>query len=404
MNLLNEGIKTGAVVKTELTKKFSIDGTTQVFPVYRIRLDLLYFNDQNNRITTWLSQYRAEHNGELPSIADKENFNAIIEDYIIKSNPEAIKRTETNIELVDQREAGVVLTDGRIIDGNRRFTCLRHLAKKTEKFNAFEAIILDRDIEKSAKQIKLLELAIQHGEETKVEYNPIEELVGIYNDIEVTKLVSAEEYARSCNIPLKEVNHRLENAKLLNEFLEYINVPKQYYIARDLDIVSSLDTLNIILKKMHDDEEIEKTKICVFTNIIMHTGADLRAFVRDINKVANSEYFEEYIEEQLPIAEQVANLLSGSGNGNVTSITQTVRSHDDIRNNLEDSLEKVLYKTKRKETRNLPAKNISKAKGLLEDIDTNIFQKLSADEIDDVRRELNRLKFYISEIEKNLNV
>ena len=155
---------------------------------------------------------------------------------------------------------------------------------------------------------------------------------------------------------------------------------------------------------MHDDEEIEKTKICVFTNIIMHTGADLRAFVRDINKVANSEYFDEYIEEQLPIAEQVANLLSESGNGNVNSITQAVRSHDDIRNNLEDSLEKVLYRTKRKETRNLPAKNISKAKGLLEDIDTNIFQKLSADEIDDVRRELNRLKFYISEIEKNLNV
>lgn len=404
MTLLGEGLESGAVVKTQMTKKFSIDGTTQIFPVYRIRLDLLYFNDQNNRIATWLSQYRSEHNGDSPSTNDKESFNMIIEDYIIKSNPEAIKRTETNIELVDQREPGVVLNDGRIIDGNRRFTCLRHLARKTEKFNAFEAIILDRDIEKSAKQIKLLELAIQHGEERKVDYNPIDELVGIYNDIVLTKLVSEEEYARSCNIPLKDVRHRLENAKLLNEFLEYINAPRQYYIARDLDIVSSLDTLNNILKKLHDEEEREKTKICVFTNIIMHTGTDLRIFVRDISKVASSVYFNEYIEEQLPIAEQVANLLPEPGKSNAASITQTVRSHDDIRNNLEDSLEKVLYKTKRKETRNLPAKNISKAKSILEEIDTNIFQKLSEDELDDVKRELNRLKFYVSEIERKLNV
>lgn len=402
MNLLEEGLKSGAVVKTELTKKFSIDGSTQVFPVYRIRLDLLYFNDQNNRISTWLSQYRVEHNGELPSIDDKDVYNSIIENYIIQSNPEAIRRTETNIELVDQREAGVVLRDGRIIDGNRRFTCLRHLAKKVDKFNAFEAIILERDIEKSAKQIKLLELTIQHGEETKVEYNPIEELVGIYQDIEVSKIVSVEEYARSCNIQVKEVKHRLENAKLLNEFLEYINAPGQYYIARDLDIVSSLDTLNILLKKTMDDEKKEQAKICVFTNIIMHTGADLRAFVRDINKVANSEYFDAYIEEQLPIAEKVASLLPTTWQSNTNTITERIRSHSEIRNDLEDSLEKNLFKAKKKETRNLPARNISKAKSILEEIDTNILQKLNKDELDDVEKELTRLKFYISEIEKHI--
>ena len=404
MTLLGEGLESGAVVKTQMSKKFSIDGTPQIFPVYRIRLDLLYFNDQNNRIATWLSQYRSEHNGDSPSTDDKESFNRIIEDYIIKSNPEAIKRTETNIELVDQREPGVVLNDGRIIDGNRRFTCLRHLARKTEKFNAFEAIILNRDIEKSAKQIKLLELAIQHGEESKVDYNPIDELVGIYNDIVLTNLVSEEEYARSCNIPLKDVKHRLENARLLNEFLEYINAPRQYHIARDLDIATSLDTLNILLNKLHDEEEREKTKICIFTNIIMHTGSDMKIFIRDIGKIANSIYFDEYLEEQLPIAEQVANMLPEIGKSNAASITQTVRKNDSIRNDLEDSLEKVLYKTKRKETRNLPAKNLSKAKSILEGIDTNIFQKLSEDELNDVKRELNRLKFYVSEIERKLNV
>ena len=58
MNLLTDGIKSKAVMLTQGTKKLSIDNHTQVYPVYKIRLDQLYFNDQNDRIATWISQYR----------------------------------------------------------------------------------------------------------------------------------------------------------------------------------------------------------------------------------------------------------------------------------------------------------------------------------------------------------
>ena len=47
----------------------------------------------------------------------------------------------------------------------------------------------------SKKQIKMLELAIQHGEEKKVDYNPIDRLVGVYQDIVKTRLLTIEEYA-----------------------------------------------------------------------------------------------------------------------------------------------------------------------------------------------------------------
>lgn len=63
--------------------------------------------------------------------------------------------------MVDQREPGVVLSDGRIIDGNRRYTCLRKLSEKNDRFKYFEAVILERNIENNAKQIKMLELFIQ---------------------------------------------------------------------------------------------------------------------------------------------------------------------------------------------------------------------------------------------------
>lgn len=124
MNLLKEGIDQGAVLKTTMTRKLTIDGITRPYPVYKVDLGWLYYNDQNDRIATWISQYKADHDGKAPDTTDREAYNTIIESFIVESNPDAIKKTQTNIELVDQREAGVTLSDGRIIDGNRRFLSL----------------------------------------------------------------------------------------------------------------------------------------------------------------------------------------------------------------------------------------------------------------------------------------
>ena len=125
MNLLKEGLENKAVIKTTLTRKLTIDGHTQAYHVYKVKLDWLFYNDQNDRIATWISQYKAQNGGKAPDISDKAAYNDIIEDFIVESNSDAIKKTQTNIEMVDQREPGVVLADGRIVDGNRRFTCLR---------------------------------------------------------------------------------------------------------------------------------------------------------------------------------------------------------------------------------------------------------------------------------------
>ena len=55
MSLLEEGIASGNVQKTGRKEKHSIDGVTSDFEVYRIKTDLLYYNDQNDRIATWVS-------------------------------------------------------------------------------------------------------------------------------------------------------------------------------------------------------------------------------------------------------------------------------------------------------------------------------------------------------------
>ena len=95
----------------------------------------------------------------------------------------------------------------------------------------------------------MLELAIQHGEEKKVDYNPIDRLVGVYQDIVKTRLLTIEEYAESTNETIQEVKKRVENAKLFSEFLQYIGMPEQYYIAREYQVVSIFSDMLPIFKK-----------------------------------------------------------------------------------------------------------------------------------------------------------
>lgn len=402
MNLLKEGIIQQAVVKTTLTRKLTVDGLTKAYPVYKVRLDCLFYNDQNDRIATWISQYKAQHEGKVPDSADRESYNDIIEQFIVESNSEAIRKTQNNIEMVDQREPGVVLADGRIIDGNRRFTCLRRLAAKNDRFGYFEAVILDRNIENSAKQIKMLELSIQHGEESKVDYNPVDRLVGIYNDIIATQLLSVEEYAKSTNESESEVKKRIEVAKLMVEFLEFINAPEQFYIARDLQLYYPLEELMKLIKKCHTEDEIEDLKIAAFTNILMQTVGDMTRFIRNIKAIVGTEYQEEFFEDQKGVAEKVIDMLPEQGKVTSTTIREVIRTNDEVVQELERSMEKTLTKVKKNETKNRPIQLAEKATTFLEGIDMNILLKMNDSELRRLDHQLDRLEQTIAKIRENL--
>ena len=281
------------VQETEISKKLTIDGTTKTYPVYRIRLDQLYYNDQNDRIATWISKYNAE-NGSLD--VDSPNYNEIIHEMIKESNPEAFKKTKNNIRDFEQRESGVVLKDGRIIDGNRRFTCLRELSQDDPKFNYFDAVVLNNtyDDEYGKKAIKSLELTLQHGTEKQVDYDPINKLVGVYRDlIEEGHAFEDEEYARCINQKVSEVRKSKELAKLMVEFLEFINAPKQFYIAMNMNINGPLVEMYSVLKKIPDDDMRERFKKHMFTALLYGTG-DMTRDIRRFKKLAESELSEEY--------------------------------------------------------------------------------------------------------------
>ena len=86
-NSLLKYIGTEYVQATTMTRKVTFNGKTVVYPVYKVRLDCLYYNDQNDRIATWISRYEAENGeGSLYDI-DVSIYNNIIEHFVYESNP-----------------------------------------------------------------------------------------------------------------------------------------------------------------------------------------------------------------------------------------------------------------------------------------------------------------------------
>lgn len=401
-DLLRDGLARHLAQETSLTRKLTVDGVTEAYPVYRIKLDQLYYNDQNDRIATWISQYRAQHGGRAPEPADREAYNQVIEGFVVESNPDAIRKTRANIKLVDQREPGVVLNDGRIIDGNRRFTCLRQLSAEDTKFGWFEAVILDRSIERSAKQIKLLELSIQHGEEGKVDYDPIDRLVGVYHDILETGLLTPEEYARSTNESAADVKKRMELAELMVELLEFINAPGQFHIARDLKLYYPLEELQKLLKKCRTEDEKEDLKNSVFANILLRPAGDMTRFIRGFKNIMGGEQQEDFLEEQREIAAEIIGILPSPQEMSTQVIRDQVRTREDLSGALERSMDKYLLRTRKTEARNRPILLAEKATGFLESIDVNILSRLGDSELQRLRRQLDLLEKAADEIRQKL--
>lgn len=398
--LLKEGIEQQYVIPTEYTRKLTLDGITNSYQVYKIRLDKLYFNDQNDRIATWISKYKVVNNVEQIDISN-EQYNDIVEQFIYESNPKAIDKTKNNISLVGQREAGVVLNDGRIIDGNRRFTCLRRIEKESEQ-QYFEAVILDSDIQSNEKAIKLLELSIQHGEEGRIDYNPIDKLVGIYQDIIKNKLITVEEYSKTVNESVSSIQKKMEQAQLMNEFLEFIHAKEQFYIARDLELDGPLQEMQTMLRKVKNTEEHEELKIILFNNILMKPQGDISRFVRKMKEVIVSEHFSEFVDEQMSFVKTTVGKLDDVDKVDSQFINKELRTADDLKEEMKVSVEKFEKKIKTDSSRLKPIDDIAQCRNYLENIDLRIVKTFSDNEKTKFEQLLKKCNQLLNEIQHDI--
>lgn len=398
-NLLNDP----RIQQSEITKKFSLRGQTVPRPVYRIPLDLVYYNNKNGRIATLISKWEAD-NGYKISELDREKYNETIENYIIKSNETAYKKTKDNIKALSQREAGVVLSNGCIIDGNRRYTCLRRLNQEdgSGKYGYFEAVILNPDITADEKEIKRLELELQHGQDEKVSYNPIESLIDVYKTIKEDNILTIKEYADNSSKTESAVKKDLAQAEIIIDFLDYINAPGKYYIAVDLQLDASVFEIYNIKQKL-SDEEWEKAKIVLYDNMLAKTKGDIKLLMRDIKTIINSEYFDSYFEKHYEIAKPLHQKLKETEMLDSNFIKDNIRSDEVIKNKMLSACEDYKYIVGRTNVKRMPIEQMEDVYGLLSKIDQDSITHMVGEERQQFINNYNQVKEKINEIGSKIN-
>lgn len=279
MNLL-EKAAANKLRKTGEKKKLSIrNQVDDKYDVYEIPLNLLYYNDQNGRINTLYKKYRAIHGLISPEPGNSE-YNKIFEQFIFESNVKAMKDTKMSIDEKSQEEPGVVLPDGRVIDGNRRFTALRMLERERNIPQYFNAVIipLDQKLKTDEKIIKELELDLQLGREERVSYDPIDRIFDVYNTIKVEKIMNEDEYKKASGAKTtRGINRDLRLAELIIKFIEIVspggNPIDKFYLARDLKLDGPVEEIEGVINNLKSDN-VEATKDAVFTYLIASKVVD----------------------------------------------------------------------------------------------------------------------------------
>ena len=367
MSLLEEGIATGNVLPTGRKEKHSIDNVTRDFDIYRIKCDLLFYNDQNDRIATWVSEYNSAQSADLLALG-RDEYNGVIEDFIVESNPGALRKTEKSIALRGQLRPGIVLNDGRVIDGNRRLTCVRRLARANNEAGWFEAAILDDATGSDPKRIKLLELAIQIG------------------DVVKNHLITPAEYGNATGMTEAEVKKLVDRAQYMEEFLEFCQAPEQYHLARALKVDGPLGEFSRVLKKYDNRRDKQLVKRLMFANMVVQPEGDITRYVRDFGSVAGTD-----AEADLKAAElqAMSELLEKMGPDALTrEKVSELRSDGNLVDGFKRAGDRARETVRRVKLMDTPAKKSADCLSELEKILPEMLDVLGPDELEKVRRNL----------------
>jgi hypothetical protein len=384
---------------TKGTKKINYKGTQLEEKVFRVRLTDLFFNDKNGRIATYIIKYERENHEKISELAIEE-YNKIIDNFIKEANGlENFKRIKTNMKNLLQLEPGVILEDGRIIDGNRRFASLRELYSETsdDKYAYFECIILPVPSTKDDdKEIKSLELILQQGTPEKIGYDPVDRLVDVYRDLIETRLFLPDEYAKKIDETPTEVKKLIGKAEIMADFCNEMGIPGDFFVIKDLKLDGPIDELYKFKKSLNKDEW-EKYKMVFYTYMMTSKGDRVRV-MRDIKTTMDKkqELKDNLIEEAIEIYDNIKSVTKENSNSEdkirkIKSDEELIKKANDIFDNFAKNAGYVNLISK-------PKEKINKAMEEIREIDNEIVKKLNRED----KKEIKNNAEYILKIIENL--
>ncbi|QLB51748.1 hypothetical protein FFV08_03180 [Streptococcus sanguinis] len=261
-----------------------------------------------------------------------------------------------------------------------------------------EAVILDSK-KYNEKDIKRLELNLQHAIEARVDYNPIDRLVDIYRDlIEDDGVFTPEEYSRETQISLSKIKEDIEISKLMIDYLDFIKRPLRFHIARDQKIDGPIREIHKILKSNRIDvESKDDIQEFLFLNIMSLNG-DISRKIRDLRPVIEDKQLGTELLDEIDETEILDDAVkSFSENYNKETVSLDIQ----IRSKVSELTEGMVERKKIQNAKNQPFEILNKSFKILREIDLDSLNRLEKNSKQEFHELLVQVANFVEEL-KNI--
>ncbi|MDC0199909.1 hypothetical protein OAJ83_03565 [Candidatus Nitrosopelagicus sp.] len=242
----------------------NLKGEKKRLQVYRLPIELLYYNIRNGRFAAEYINEVKKQGGELKP-EDKEDAKKI-KNLLWNLDVNESKRTYDDIKDRGQWLPGIITEDGYVIDGNRRMTILSKLFEDTsnDEFKFIKVGRLPGDVDKN--DLWKLEAGIQLGKDEILRYGPMNELLKLRQGVNAG--ITTSEIAKTLyGIDDKdEIELKLDRLERIDEYLVHVGKPGDYKLAdRKVEHFAELQKIIVTEDRMGVDTTTrQKIKFAVF--------------------------------------------------------------------------------------------------------------------------------------------
>lgn len=288
---INEYIKNnpGCIVPKKIT--IVLQGKKIDLETYRLPLDLTYYNIKNGRFAAEYVDLVKNEGRELDPTNPKDSKK--IQKLLIEIDPKQSTILQQDLQLYGQKDPGIITYDGYVINGNRRRSALEELVSAGHSdFKFIEVARLPPNV--SPQDLWKLEAGIQLSKNVQLVYGPINELLKFKEGIDAG--LTPIEIANSLygGFKEKDILEKLEQLKLIAEYLLYIDQPGVFNRAKGVHehFIDLRNVLNSFRRLGASPDEIVAAKRIGFQ--LIFDGVPQRELRKIKNILANEKIKKEF--------------------------------------------------------------------------------------------------------------
>ena len=271
--------------KLPKTISITLQGKRADLQVYRLPLNLTFYNIRNGRFAAEYTDMVSKENRELDP-ADPGDSKKI-QDLLISLDPKQSQILEKDIQQNGQKDPGIITHDGFVINGNRRRSILEGLVSIGQsRFDFIEVARLPPNV--SSKDLWKIEAGIQLSRNVQLDYGPINELLKFKEGVDSG--MSPIEIAESLygGFKEKDIEDKLVEFKLIAEYLIFIGEQGVFNKAKRIHehFIDLRKILAEFEKMEHMPDGLVNAKYIGFQ--LIHDGVPAREFRKMKEILANS--------------------------------------------------------------------------------------------------------------------